>query len=124
MINTDQAHDASDLHPRRKGYGSLLKAGLLRIIPGQKSTSRRSTENKSIAKGRGGSDLREARFGPVASVGFFHDAALRDPARLLQGTGNFMRHVKLRPGTTANTAELSRLIDAAYEDIKVRVENG
>jgi hypothetical protein len=57
-------------------------------------------------------------------VGFFHGAALRDPARLLQGTGKFMRHVKLRPGTATNAAELSRLIDAAYADINARVENG
>jgi hypothetical protein len=57
-------------------------------------------------------------------VGFFHGAARRGPARLLQGTGKFMRHVKLRPGTAANAAELSRLIDAAYADIKARVENG
>ena len=46
-----------------------------------------------------------------------------DPARLLQGTGKFMRHVKLRPGTATNAATLSRLIDAAYSDIKGRVEN-
>ena len=58
------------------------------------------------------------------NVGFFHGASLSDPARLLQGTGKFMRHVKLRPGTAANTAALSRLIDAAYSDIKARVENG
>jgi hypothetical protein len=57
-------------------------------------------------------------------VGFFHGAALRDPARLLQGTGKFMRHVKLRPGTATNTAELARLIEAAYADIKARVEHG
>jgi hypothetical protein len=35
-----------------------------------------------------------------------------------------MRHVKLRPGTATNAAALSRLIDAAYSDIKARVENG
>jgi hypothetical protein len=35
-----------------------------------------------------------------------------------------MRHVKLRPGTATNAAGLSRLIDAAYSDIKARVENG
>jgi hypothetical protein len=58
------------------------------------------------------------------NVGFFHGAALRDPARLLQGTGKFMRHVKLKPGTATNAAALSRLIDAAYSDIKARVENG
>ncbi len=58
------------------------------------------------------------------NVGFFQGAALPDPARLLQGTGRFMRHVKLRPGTATNDAALSRLIEAAYEDIKQRVEQG
>ena len=56
--------------------------------------------------------------------GFFHGAALPDPARLLQGTGKFMRHVKLRPGTPTNAAALSKLIENAYADIKSRVENG
>ena len=47
--------------------------------------------------------LGDAPFGYVnvfashVNVGFFHGAALPDPARLLQGTGKFMRHVKLRP---------------------------
>ena len=58
------------------------------------------------------------------NVGFFHGNALPDPGRLLQGTGKFMRHVKLRPGTPANAAALSRLIEMAYSDIKARVENG
>ena len=58
------------------------------------------------------------------NVGFFQGAALPDPAGLLQGTGRFMRHVKLRPGAAANAAALSRLIDMAYLDIKSRVENG
>jgi len=58
------------------------------------------------------------------NVGFFQGSALPDPARLLQGTGKFMRHVKLRPGTATNAAALSRLIDAAYSDIKARVEHG
>jgi hypothetical protein len=35
-----------------------------------------------------------------------------------------MRHVKLRPGTATNAVALGRLIDAAYLDIKDRVENG
>ena len=74
--------------------------------------------------------LGDAPFGYVnvftahVNVGFFHGAALRDPARLLQGTGRFMRHVKLRPGTATNETELRRLIDAAWEDIKARVEHG
>ncbi len=58
------------------------------------------------------------------NVGFFHGAALPDPARLLQGTGRSMRHVKLRPGTAADAASLNRLIETAYADIKARVENG
>ncbi len=58
------------------------------------------------------------------NVGFFQGASLRDPAHLLQGTGKFMRHVKLKPGTPANAAALRSLIDAAYSDIKDRVENG
>ena len=74
--------------------------------------------------------LGDAPFGYVnvfslhVDVGFFHGAALSDPARLLQGTGKFMRHVKLRPGTATNDTAISRLIDEAYEDIKARVENG
>jgi hypothetical protein len=58
------------------------------------------------------------------NVGFFQGTALPDPARLLQGTGKFMRHVKLKPGTATNTAALSELIEAAYSDIKARVEHG
>lgn len=74
--------------------------------------------------------LGDAPFGYVnvysshVNVGFFHGAALPDPCRLLQGTGRFMRHVKLRPGTTTNAEALSGLIEAAYRDIKVRVEHG
>ena len=74
--------------------------------------------------------LGDAPFGYVnvyashVNVGFFHGAALPDPARLLQGTGKFMRHVKLRPILAADAASLRRLIDAAYSDMKARVENG
>jgi hypothetical protein len=58
------------------------------------------------------------------NVGFFHGASLPDPARLLQGNGKFMRHVKLRPGTPANAAALRTLIHLAFSDIKARIENG
>jgi hypothetical protein len=63
-------------------------------------------------------------FASHVNVGFFHGAALEDPSHLLQGSGKFTRHVKLRPGTATNAASLSALIDAAYADIKVRVEHG
>ncbi len=58
------------------------------------------------------------------NVGFFQGASLPDPACLLQGAGKYMRHVKLKPGTVANAAALSRLIDTAYSEIQARVENG
>ncbi len=58
------------------------------------------------------------------NVGFFQGSALPDPGHLLQGAGKFMRHVKLRPGTVINRDALYRLIEAAYWDIKARVENG
>ncbi len=63
-------------------------------------------------------------FASHVNVGFFHGAALPDPARLLQGTGKSMRHVKLTPRTPTNAAALSKLIDAAYSYIKSRVEHG
>ena len=63
-------------------------------------------------------------FSAHVNVGFFRGASLPDPARLLQGNGKFMRHVKLRPGTEIDTAALRRLIEIAYADIKARVENG
>ena len=72
--------------------------------------------------------LGDAAFGYVnvftshVNVGFFQGASLPHPARLLQGAGKRMRHVKLRPGTAVNAAALARLIEAAYMDIKARVE--
>jgi hypothetical protein len=74
--------------------------------------------------------LGDAPFGYVnvftahVNVGFFQGAALPDPGHLLQGSGKFMRHVKLRPGTFIHDGALSKLIETAYRDIKARVENG
>ena len=74
--------------------------------------------------------LGDAAFGYVnvfrshVNVGFFQGASLPDPARLLQGTGKFMRRVKLKPGTITNAAALRRLIATAYSDMKTRVEHG
>ncbi|HEV2137115.1 MAG TPA: DUF1801 domain-containing protein [Terracidiphilus sp.] len=63
-------------------------------------------------------------FTSPVNVGFFRGASLPDPARLLQGSGKFMRHVKLKPGTATDAASLRRLIEVAYSDIKQHVENG
>jgi len=58
------------------------------------------------------------------NVGFFQGAALPDPARLLHGSGKYMRHVKLRPGIAVNSAALATLLEVAYADIKANVEHG
>jgi hypothetical protein len=58
------------------------------------------------------------------NVGFFQGASLPDPAGLLQGSGQYMRHVKLKPESPTDPAALTQLIRAAYVDIKTRVENG
>jgi hypothetical protein len=74
--------------------------------------------------------LGDAPFGYVnvfrshVNVGFFNGAALPDAGGLLQGTGKFMRHVKLRRETATDAASLRRLIEAAFSDMKERVENG
>jgi hypothetical protein len=57
------------------------------------------------------------------NVGFYQGATLPDPARLLQGSGKFMRHVKLKPGEAINAVALNKLIEAAWTDVKDRVEN-
>ncbi len=74
--------------------------------------------------------LGDAPFGYVnaftshVNIGFFHGAALPDPPHLLEGSGKFMRHVKLKPSAPINAAALTALIEAAYVDIKARVEHG
>jgi len=58
-------------------------------------------------------------FSRHASVGFFHGAALADPAGLLEGSGKRMRHVKL--GGDVDEVALADLITAAYQDVRVRL---
>ena len=55
------------------------------------------------------------------NVGFFRGAELDDPAQLLEGSGKFMRHVKLRPGVEVDAAALGTLIEAAYADMQRRI---
>jgi hypothetical protein len=56
------------------------------------------------------------------NVGFFRGAEIADPAGLLEGTGKFMRHVKLRPGRDVDAAALMKLIETAYTDMKRRLK--
>ena len=68
----------------------------------------------------------DAAFGYVnaftahVNVGFFLGAHLADPGGLLEGTGKYMRHVKVRPGTEINRQALAVLIQAAYLGVKSR----
>jgi hypothetical protein len=71
--------------------------------------------------------VEDAPFGYVnafrthVNVGFFHGAMLDDPGGLLEGTGKRMRHVKVYPGREPDEDALAGLIDAAYADIKARL---
>lgn len=58
------------------------------------------------------------------NVGFFHGAALADPAGLLEGNGKYMRHVKVKPGQALDGSSLEALISAAYRDIHARLRAG
>lgn len=52
------------------------------------------------------------------NVGFFRGTSLRDPSRLLEGTGKHGRHVKLRPGRAVDDVALGALIEEAYRHMK------
>lgn len=56
------------------------------------------------------------------NLGFFHGADLYDPAGLLEGNGRRMRHVKVRSGAAVDVDALGALIDAAYLDVKSRLD--
>ena len=60
-------------------------------------------------------------FSAHVNVGFFQGAELDDPAGMLEGTGKFMRHVKIKPGRPVNETALRALIERAYADIKRRI---
>jgi hypothetical protein len=56
------------------------------------------------------------------NVGFFRGAEIADPEGLLEGTGKFMRHVKLSPGRDVDAPALMKLIETGYADMKRRVK--
>jgi len=61
-------------------------------------------------------------FNAHVNVGFFRGAELADPVSLLEGTGKYMRHVKLRLDGAIDATALIKLIESAYADMKRRVE--
>jgi hypothetical protein len=70
----------------------------------------------------------DAAFGYVnafkdhVNVGFFRGAEIADPEGLLEGTGKFMRHVKIRPEDDVDARSLKKLIETAYADMKRRLK--
>ena len=70
----------------------------------------------------------DAAFGYVnafkahVNVGFFRGAEIADPESLLEGTGKFMRHVKLKPERDVDPRALTKLIKTAYADMKGRLK--
>ena len=69
----------------------------------------------------------DAAFGYVnafkahVNVGFFRGAEIADPDGLLEGTGKFMRHVKIRPERDVDARALMKLIETAYADLQGRL---
>jgi hypothetical protein len=69
----------------------------------------------------------DAAFGYVnafkahVNVGFFRGAEIIDREGLLEGTGKYMRHVKLRPGQDVDGTALLEIIETAYTDMKRRL---
>lgn len=57
------------------------------------------------------------------NVGFYFGAVLRDPSRLLEGSGKYMRHARVRAGTYDREAELQQLVRDAYADITIRLSS-
>jgi hypothetical protein len=58
-----------------------------------------------------------------ANVGFHLGAELHDPARLLEGTGKRMRHVKVIPGAPLDSRALGALIQESYAAVKARLRD-
>jgi len=63
-------------------------------------------------------------FSAHVSIGFYQGADLPDPARLLEGAGKRMRHVKLRRGQPIEEDAVRALLAAAYADMRARVDAG
>jgi len=54
------------------------------------------------------------------NIGFFFGSILEDPSGLLEGTGRFMRHVRVSPALPRPEQALRELIATAYADVKAR----
>ena len=56
------------------------------------------------------------------NLGFFYGGFLDDPERLLVGSGKRMRHIKIRSLQESDTPAIKRLLEQAWTDGLMRVE--
>ena len=62
-----------------------------------------------------------ATYSAHVNVAFFRGADLDDPHGLLEGSGKYMRHVKVRPNKPIDEQALTDLIHNAYQDMRLRL---
>jgi len=96
--------------------------GSLGVIAGRLVTEirqRAPDANEGMHDGMAVFAIQNAPFAYVAvhqahvSLGLFDGVDLPDPARVIEGEGKRMRHVKLKPGKEPDEAAISALIEAA-----------
>jgi hypothetical protein len=80
-----------------------------------------STRERSVWWGWGAGKMKEGYAYAMphkahVNLGFFQGAALPDPARLLQGTGKMLRHVKLEDARAATEPTVRALFAAARDE--------
>ena len=56
--------------------------------------------------------------GNYVNLGFYHGVALFDPAQLLEGGGQRLRHIKIRSGGDVRKNEIRALLEAALAERK------
>ncbi|MEO0075652.1 MAG: DUF1801 domain-containing protein [candidate division WOR-3 bacterium] len=50
------------------------------------------------------------------NLGFFHGANLKDPKKLLQGTGKLLRHIKFKKKENIDFNALEELLETALKE--------
>ena len=131
LLITEALSDRLGLHNDLGGGSFIADVDVLRGHIDQKPRRQRQVVAKSV-----GDELtrsiesvsythldvyKRQVFKSHTNVGFFYGAYLDDPARLLEGTGKNMRHVKLKPGREPDSDALGNLIHASYLDVKIRL---
>jgi hypothetical protein len=95
----------------RKIIASLHKGAIEVVWPRQKIASfgvgpKKMTEHYAYI----------AVLGSHVNLGFYHGASLSDPARLLEGTGKKLRHVKVSTVSDSKNPAITALLREAIND--------